>query len=99
MASCFRQVNYMQCMDTNDSLNETRYHTWHVSQHASWKAGMPCQDCHDLPIFHGIAWKERLGQISESSVSFHLKNPKAKAADSGMRRYHALIYDLCKQEK
>lgn len=99
MSSCFRQVDFMQCTDTNDDKNETRYHAWYAQQHASWKPGQPCQDCYDLPKNHGIAWKEGLGQISERSVSFHLKNPDAKAADSGMRRYHAILYGLCEHKK
>ena len=35
VAKCFRSVR-IQCMDTNDQLQESRYHTWHVDQHASW---------------------------------------------------------------
>ena len=94
VASCFRSVG-IQCMDTNDEHNETRYHTWNADQHAAWRIGKPAQDWKKLVDFHGIAWKEGLGQISESSVSFHLKKPNAKTVDSGMRRYHVILYGLC----
>lgn len=94
VASCFRSVG-IQCMDTNDEKNETRYHTWHADQHAAWKVGKPGQNWKKLVSIHGIAWKEGLGQISESSVSFHLKDSNSKSMDKGMRRYHALLYNLC----
>ena len=96
VASCFRSVG-LQCMDTNDERNETRYHTWNAEQHAAWKIGIPAQDWTKLRDYHGIAWKEGLGQISESSVSFHLKSKHSQTADSGMRRYHAILYGLCNQ--
>jgi glycoprotein-N-acetylgalactosamine 3-beta-galactosyltransferase len=98
IASCFRQVDGLQCMDTNDEKNETRYHTWNVDQHVSWKAGIPGQDWESLVNEHGIAWKEGIGQVSESSVAFHLKQPRTtpQASDSGMRRYHAILYGLCR---
>jgi glycoprotein-N-acetylgalactosamine 3-beta-galactosyltransferase len=98
IASCFRQVHGLQCMDTNDEKNETRYHTWNVDQHVSWKAGVPGQDWESLVNEHGIAWKEGIRQVSESSVAFHLKQPRTtpQASDSGMRRYHAILYGLCR---
>jgi hypothetical protein len=86
-------------MDTNDEKNETRYHTWHIDQHAQWNVGKPGQNWGHLPKFHGIAWKEGLGQISESSVSFHLKVKNPLSADSGMRRYHAILYGLCNDHR
>jgi glycoprotein-N-acetylgalactosamine 3-beta-galactosyltransferase len=94
VASCFRSVG-IQCMDTNDDRNETRYHTWNADQHADWAIGKPAQDWAYLPENHGIAWKEGLGQISETSVSFHLKKKQIRTIDSGMRRYHAILYGLC----
>ena len=97
IASCFRAVG-IQCMDTNDDRNETRYHTWHVDQHADWSIGKPAQDWAHLPKYHGIAWKEGMGQISETSVSFHLKKKEVRTIDSGMRRYHAILYGLCGNE-
>lgn len=94
VASCFRSVG-IQCMDTNDDKNETRYHTWNADQHTDWRIGKPAQDWALLPNNHGIAWKEGLGQISETSVSFHLKKKEIRTIDSGMRRYHAILYGLC----
>ena len=94
IASCFRSVG-IQCMDTNDDRNETRYHTWNADQHADWSIGKPAQDWAYLPNNHGIAWKEGLGQISETSVSFHLKKKQIRTIDSGMRRYHAILYGMC----
>ena len=98
VSSCFRSIG-IQCMDTNDERNETRYHTWNVDQHAAWKVGKPGQKWKTLVDFHGIAWKEGLGQISESSVSFHLKREGITTVDSGMRRYHAILYGLCPENK
>lgn len=93
-SDCFRSAGLL-CTDTNDDRNETRYHTWNVNQHSAWKIGKPAQDWKKLVQQHGIAWKEGLGQISRSSVSFHLKNPSATSLDRGMRRYHVILYSLC----
>lgn len=98
MAGCFRSVG-IQCMDTNDYKNETRYHPWGVDYHASWtkrKKG----NWHPkvLETVHGIAQPEGLAQISDSSVSFHLKPLRTDPdlpPDRGMRRYHAILYGLC----
>ncbi len=93
-SSCFRSAGVL-CTDTNDDRNETRYHTWNADQHAAWSKEKPAQDWKKLVEQHGIAWKEGLGQISQTSVSFHLKNPGSTSLDSGMRRYHAILYNLC----
>jgi len=94
VASCFRSVG-IQCMDTNDFRNETRYHTWNVDQHTAWNKDKPAQKWKLLVNHHGIAWLEGLGQISETSTSFHLKNPDVNTTDMGMRRYHAILYGHC----
>jgi len=60
MSSCFRSAD-IECMDTNDDRNETRYHTWNADQHAAWRIGKPGQDWTKLVELHGIAWKEGLG--------------------------------------
>jgi hypothetical protein len=85
----------------NDSilLSGSRYHPLDVNFHAGWRAEdvavwMPGI----LEEMHGIASKEELGQISETSVSFHLKDHNKKGslyADDGLRRYHAILYGLC----
>jgi hypothetical protein len=52
-------------------------------------------------MVHGIASEENLGQISETSVSFHLKVHHKRSTllplylDDGIRRYHAILYGLC----
>ena len=98
MARCFR-IAGIQCFDTNDAFNETRYHAMDAQVHASWvKRLRVTWYPHALEDFHGIAQKERLGQISESSVSFHLKPAKAGNPVPEMRRYHALVYGLCERK-
>ena len=97
MGNCFRN-RQIECRDTNDERNETRYHPWDAQVHASWTSKVEANWWpHVLESHHGIAQKERMGQISSSSVSFHLKpaDPSQPAPD--MRRYHALIYDLCQR--
>jgi glycoprotein-N-acetylgalactosamine 3-beta-galactosyltransferase len=98
VSNCFRSVG-IDCMDTNDEKNETRYHQASAEVHATWKKDLPsvwrAESLHD---FHGIVSKEGLGQISETSVSFHLKGSRKGVQDCGIRRYHAILYDLCKEQ-
>ena len=95
IAKCFRPLG-IQCMDTNDHLNETRYHQGRVGFHAAWNHSVKSVWRHEpLEQVHGIASKEGLGQISETSVSFHLKGKKRGFNDRGIRRYHAILYGLC----
>lgn len=66
----------------------TRIHT----QKANWYPKL-------LSQFQGIASKDRMGQISKNSVSFHLKQLKPNPAlppDNGMRYYYAVLYGKCK---
>ena len=95
ISDCFRSVG-VYCMDTNDAKNETRYHQASVNFHANWTRDQPAV-WHPGPLdrVHGIASKEGLGQISESSVSFHLKGMPKGSQDRGMRRYHAILHGLC----
>jgi hypothetical protein len=86
----------------NDSilLVGNRYHPLDVNFHSSWKAKSKAAVWlpQILKDVHGIASKEGLGQISETSVSFHLKDHHNKGslyADGGLRRYHAILYGLC----
>jgi glycoprotein-N-acetylgalactosamine 3-beta-galactosyltransferase len=98
IANCFRAVGLV-CMDTNDHLNETRYHASHAQFHASWHHDDPAPWRYEkLETFHGIASKEGAGQISETSVSFHLKGARHGIEDRGIRRYHAILYGLCDKE-
>jgi hypothetical protein len=95
IASCFRPFG-IQCMDTNDHLNETRYHAGRADFHATWNHSLPAPWRYEpLEKVHGIANNEYLGQISETSVSFHLKGPRKGFEDRGIRRYHAILYGLC----
>ena len=95
MARCFRAVG-IQCMDTNDEHNETRYHHHDAQSHGSWTMKKRASWWpHALRDHHGIAQLEQMGQISESSVSFHLKHGPEVDRSILMRRYHALIYGLC----
>lgn len=89
------------------SLLFSRYHNLDAEFHARWnKQRSSPWMAKDLESYHGIASSEGLGQISETSVSFHLKHDQGKASrrirmriaqlpDDGMRRYHAIIYNLC----
>lgn len=98
LSGCFRSVGVL-CSDTNDLLNETRYHPWNADFHVQWThQTLANYYPKTLEKAHGIVHKERLGQISKSSVSFHLKPLRPDPSlppDSGMRRYHALLYGLC----
>ena len=95
IGKCFRSVG-ISCMDTNDDLQETRYHGSRVDFHAKWRKSDPAP-WRPIPLekFHGIVNKEGLGQISETSVTFHLKGKRVGFEDRGMRRYHAILYGLC----
>lgn len=100
MASCFRRTG-LQCMDTNDESKESRYHPWDVNYHAQWTKRQGGNWWPSLlETRQGIPQPEGLGQISKSSVSFHLKPIKENGRndlppDKGMRRYHAILYGLC----
>ena len=98
IAKCFRLVNRLQCMDTNDELQETRYHPWDAAYHGFWNHKQKANWIPRLLENQGIASKDNMGQISKSSVSFHLKQLKPDASlppDSGMRLYYALLYGKC----
>ena len=67
-----------------------RYHALDVNFHARWRSGTKSVwHAEDLESLHGIASKDLLGQISETSVSFHIKDHdgrgKTMFADDGMR--------------
>ena len=96
ISNCFRSVG-IQCMDTNDEQQESRYHQANVNFHASWNHDVASVWRADsLEQVHGIISKEGLGQISETSVSFHLKGKHKGVQDRGMRRYYGILYGLCK---
>jgi glycoprotein-N-acetylgalactosamine 3-beta-galactosyltransferase len=96
------------CHDTNDEFGddndeggggEVRYHHLDVQFHASWT---PTRHAlwlwEPLQVMHGIRGNQsQLGQISNTSVSFHLDKSivRSYALDRGMRRYHAILYQHC----
>ena len=89
----------IECMDTNDELKETRYHQANANFHVKWRIGTPSVWRADsLEKFHGIASLEGLGQISKSSVSFHLKDDEMPTAEPPLRRYHAILYSCCSSQ-
>lgn len=84
----------------------SRYHRYDAEFHASWHLGMQFGAPTDkLLSMHNIKTSERLGQISPSSVAFHLTTHSRVDGkgqkfikihkDRGIRRYHSLIHDLC----
>jgi hypothetical protein len=65
--------------------------------HAKWRKGRANPWGQDrLERQFNYTTKEGMGQISKDTVSFHLKSVKSNEfADSGMRRYHAILYGYC----
>lgn len=97
ISQCFRSVG-IDCLDTNDEASESRYHQASANFHATWKHQYPSVWRADsLEKVHGILSKEELGQISETSISFHLKGKRKGVEDRGMRRYHAILHGICKK--
>jgi glycoprotein-N-acetylgalactosamine 3-beta-galactosyltransferase len=95
ISNCFETAG-ISCMDTNDETNESRYHQGSADFHATWNHERPSVWRADtLEKVHGIVSKEGLGQISETSVSFHLKGKRKGVQDRGIRRYHAILHGLC----
>lgn len=99
MSRCIRQFHNLQCMDTNDDLEETRYHPWDAAYHSNWdhtkKANWYPKLLRD---YQKIESKDGMGQISKNSVSFHLKPPFPNPVlpeDYGMRLYYAHLYGKC----
>eukprot|EP00934_Nitzschia_sp_Nitz4_P009436 Nitzschia sp. Nitz4//scaffold226_size53432//43746//44732//NITZ4_006707-RA/size53432-processed-gene-0.26-mRNA-1//1//CDS//3329542769//9426//frame0 len=98
---CLEDVG-AKCQDTNDEALEVRYHALDVQFHASW---VPSRNSvwlwEKLQYIHGIrANQSQLAQISNTSVSFHLDKGTVRslALDRGLRRYHAILKDLCGPE-
>ena len=74
MSRCFRQLQKpMECMDTNDELEETRYHPWDAAYHGHWNHTQLANWNPKALALQKIKSKDNMGQISKSSVSFHLK--------------------------
>ncbi|KAL7581373.1 hypothetical protein ACA910_021965 [Epithemia clementina (nom. ined.)] len=102
MAKCFFYATGMQCMDTNDEKFEARYHPFTADMHARWTKKDHNSKLLEERFYHNITIKAGLGQISERSTTFHLKRESrvkklhlTLAEDMGMRRFHAIVYNLC----
>jgi len=96
ISMCFRSRG-ISCMDTNDRpMQETRYHQSNAEYHATWTHDVPSVwRAKGLLEQHGIKSKEKMGQISSTSVSFHLKGRARGIRDRGIRRYYAILNGLC----
>lgn len=98
---CLEDVG-VKCMDTNDELDEVRYHHLDVHYHASWvPTRRALWNWEKLHFFHGIRGNQtKLGQISRTSTTFHLDRTTVRSLsrDRGIRRYHAILWDLCGSE-
>ena len=102
IAHCLREAFGIQCMDTADNKLGWRYFMWDVDLHVRWRKGMPVNwGPNKLQSDHNITTLEGLDQISDTAVSFHLKTTvkrkirTTQVPDSGMRRFHAILYNLC----
>lgn len=89
----------VRCADTNDEAEEARYHHLDAQFHAAW---VPTRNSvwlwEKLQYFHNIRGNQtKLAQISNTTVSFHLDKDivRSTARDRGLRRYHAILYDMC----
>ena len=95
IGGCLR-ASIAWCHHNMDERNETRYHHFDVQFHAMWvQVHVSNWNWRELWKFHGIdEGKEKLEGISSTSVSFHLVGD-SDFRDRGLRRYHALLYNLC----
>eukprot|EP00980_Cylindrotheca_fusiformis_P012525 scaffold3079_cov119-Cylindrotheca_fusiformis.AAC.1 len=95
---CLEDVG-VKCQDTNDELEEVRYHHLDAHYHAAWiPARHALWNWEKLQFFHGIRGNQsQLGQISRTSTTFHLDKTTVRSLsrDRGIRRYHAILWDLC----
>jgi len=95
ISHCFQSIG-LSCMDTNDDDDEARYHQANAEFHATWTHDTPhVWRAKELLESHNIVSKEMMGQISGTSVSFHLKGKARGVRDRGIRRYHAILNDMC----
>jgi glycoprotein-N-acetylgalactosamine 3-beta-galactosyltransferase len=87
------------CQNSNDELDEQRYHAMDVQFHAAYYTDRKVPwDAKALKRKHNITTTQiGLKQISQSSISFHLTSAmvESRHADRGMRRYHALLFGKC----
>ena len=58
LSKCFR-IKKLQCMDTNDELEETRWHAWDANYHAKWDKSQVSTFYSEkrnlVPVRHNIA--------------------------------------------
>lgn len=98
LSRCLEDIG-VKCSDTNDEDEDVRYHHLDAQFHAGW---VPTRHAlwlwEKLQYFHNIRGNQtKLAQISNTSVSFHLAKTmvRSKSRDRGIRRYHAILNDLC----
>jgi hypothetical protein len=128
VSRCLEDIG-VKCQDTNDEVEEVRYHHLDVQYHVAW---IPKRkgEFHDisrqpqspqrfltripylivfvalwnwekLQFFHKIQGNQtQLAQISKTSTTFHLDKSTIRSfsRDRSMRRYHAIVRDLCDRE-
>lgn len=101
VSRCLEDIG-VKCQDTNDEVEEVRYHHLDVQYHAAWipkRKGL--WNWEKLQFFHNIRGNQtKLAQISKTSTTFHLDKStiRSTSRDRGMRRYHAILWDLCGQD-
>jgi glycoprotein-N-acetylgalactosamine 3-beta-galactosyltransferase len=108
ISDCLRPT--VNCTHSADEFDETRYHPLNVNYHAQWKFPGPANWLPEQLINrHNISspMKPLLESISATTVSFHLVRqtqymkynaPETVFADKGLRRYHAILFNLCGNE-
>ena len=106
MGHCFRS-DVVQCTHSTDELDQTRYHPMDAHFHAMYNSKVPAAWFpSSLVKHHGIyaMSREYLDSVSSTTVSFHLvrhsrdpygSSPPSIFDDKGLRRYHAIVYNLC----
>ena len=104
ISDCLRPI--VNCTHSVDERDETRYHPFTAQYHSLWKHPSPANWFPEILLHQGITatMKPYMESISETTVSFHLvlktelsryDSPKTVFADKGMRRYHAILFNLC----
>jgi glycoprotein-N-acetylgalactosamine 3-beta-galactosyltransferase len=105
ISDCLRPI--VNCTHSVDEHDETRFHPLSAQFHASWAYPTSANWFPQLLLKHSnitATMKPMLESVSETSVSFHLvlesqfaqlTAPATNFSDKGMRRYHALLFNLC----
>lgn len=99
MGTCLR-LKVAKCTHRLDDKNETLYHHYDAQFHARWDRRMGANwDWRHLLKWHNIiAYQQGLEGVAETTTTFHLISDSVYR-DRGLRRYHALLYGLCGEER